>query len=498
MPRKTPLLLAAAATQIAALGLLATPTAQAAEVPFECAPGFYQVITGQLAELDPAGSMYDPIGPDHSNFNAMGFRHTDRLLYAIRSNQLLRIDATGAVTTLGSVPIVPGSYTGDFGDDGLLHVSRGGNDWYAIDVDTLDATAVPALSANRGVADIANISGVFYGVSSGNVLWAFDPAAGTSTDLGTVAGLPSTGAVFGAAWATAGGNLYVGRNSGEIYQVTGYSTGSPVATQVATSPATSSNDGASCALAAPPAGIADVDGPTPEVPPTTPEAIAAAASYAEAFVEPQFAAPDAGVGTGAACDPTVDEDRLPRDQMQTLSFETTTPLYDNTFEADANGMYIASGSWIVENGTYRQQNTCGFDYTALLPGYLVDSYDLDVRFHSPTGVNQGGGVFNQRSVHTRSGAIVVDLAEDGATLRWGQYDNAGYYQNIGWDLIPAPAVGEQVWLRIEVRGDQYTIFHNGNQVTTGQTDAPGGMIGLVASQSDVSFDEVALTAVPGA
>jgi len=494
--KRTTLLLLATAAHVVAAGLVPATTASAADAPFSCDAGFFQVIQGQLAELDPAGSQYEPIGPDHSNFNAMGFRNADGFLYAIRSDQLLRIDASGTITVLGQVPIVPGSYTGDFGDDGLLHVSRGGNDWFAIDVDTLAATPVPAFDVNRGVADIANIAGVFYGVSSSNVLWTFDPATGTTTNGGTVAGLP-TGKVFGAAWATAGANLYVGRNSGEIYQITGYSTGAPVATQVASSPATSSNDGASCSLAPPPAGIADVDGAEPEVALTTPEAIAAAESYAASYVEPQFAAPDAGVGAGAACDPTLAEDRLPRSQMETTSVEAATTLYDNPFDVDAAGMYVASGSWIVEDGAYRQQNTCGFDYTALLPGYLVSDYDLEVRFHSPTGPNQGGVLFNQSSVDTRSGAMLVDLADDGATLRWGQYDAAGYYVNIGWDLVPAPAVGEQVLIRIEVRGAQYTIFHNGNQVVTGLTDAPGGMVGLVASQSDVSFDTITLTAVPG-
>ncbi len=49
---------------------------------------------------------------------------------------------------------------------------------------------------------------------------------------------------------------------------------------------------------------------------------------------------------------------------------------------------------------------------------------------------------------------------------------------------------------IEARGSDVTIFHNGNQVITVQTANPGGMVGLVASQSVVAFDSVQLTAVP--
>lgn len=485
-----------AACGVIALSASARPVVAAEPAATTCTSAFFQVIAGQLAQLDPATGQYLPLGQDLPNYNAMGFRVDDGNLYAIQGSTLLRIDQAGTTTNLGTVAIVPGSYTGDFGDDGLLHVSRGGADWFAIDVDTLTATRYTEFSVNRGVADIVNVAGVFYGASSNGHLWAFDPVARTSTDLGAVAGLANTGVVFGAAWATAGSNLYVGRNSGEIYQISGYSTGAPVATQVATSPATNSNDGASCPYAAPPAGIADVDGATPEVAPTTPEGIAASLAYQTSFVEPQFVAPDAGLGTGAACDATVIEDQPLRDLVTTVDVETPTVLYDNSFVADSAGFSVLSGSWLVESGSYRQLNTCEYDLISVLTPQIVDSFDLDVTFSSPTGPNHGGVVFNVSSLQSRSGAIVVDLADDGSTLRWGRYDELGYYQNIGWDLIPAPAPGEPVTLRIESRGSQYTIIHNGNIVTTETTSDPGGMVGLIASRSEVDFSSITLTAVP--
>lgn len=474
----------------------AAAPALAVATPLGCTSAFYQVLSGQLAQFDPASGEYLDIGVDQPSYNAMGYRIADGYLYAIRSSTLLQIDANGSVTELGSVAIVPGSYTGDFGDDGLLHVSRGGADWYSIDVDTLAATPVAGLSQGKSVADIANISGVFYGVSSQGRLWKFDPADESVTDGGAVTGLPSSSNAYGAAWATAGGNLYVGRNSGEIYQITGYSTGSPQATQIATSTSTSSNDGASCATAPPPPGIPDIDGPEPEVAPSTPETQAAAASYAASYEAPQYSIPDAGLGTGATCEATVDEDRVARVGFDALTVASPTVLYDNDFLSDSVGFSVASGSWLVENGSFVQLNSCGFDYTAMLQSYRVESFDLEVVFHSVDGANQGGVVVNQSSTDTRSGAILVDLADDGATLRWGTYDSAGYYQNLGWDLIPAPLPGEPVLLRLEVRGDDVTIFHNGNQVVTVQTANPGGMIGLVTSQAHVAFDRVTLTAMP--
>ena len=474
----------------------ATSDVEATGGTFDCDPGFYQVIKGQFAEFDPSSGVYTPIGADDSNYNAMGHRPADGYIYGIRGKTLLRIDDSGTATPLGQLNVVSGAYTGDFGDDGLLHISRGGQDWYKVDVDTLTATRVDALSVGRSVADIANISGKFYGVSSTGVLWRFDPVAETSTNLGTVGGVSTASKAFGAAWTTAGNNFYVGRNSGEIYQITGFSTGNPVATQVLSSPVTNSNDGAACPYAPPAPGIPDIDGPLPEVAPTTPEGQAAAEEYEDEYVEPEFVLPDAGIGTGASCEASPDVARPERESVVSQAVVAPTEIYANSFDNNASDFYVTSGSWAVENDAYRQLNLCGFDGSALLRDELVDHFDLEVSFHAVTGVNQGGVVFHQSSVYTRSGATFVDLSDDGETLRWGYYDDAGYYQNQGWDFIPAPETGQSVTLKVEVRGNQYTVIYNGTTVITETSPHAGGMVGLVATQSDVAFDSISLTAVP--
>lgn len=469
--------------------------AEAAGEPFACAPGFYQVIDGQLSEFDPVTSAYTTIGPDGAKYNATGLRPADGYIYGQRDSGLIRVDSAGGVTALGSLPI-PGGFTGDFGDDGLLHVSSGGKDWYKIDVDNATATLVPAFTVNRYVADVANVAGVFYGVSNSGELWSFDPVSGVSARRGTVAGLPTSKVAYGAAWSTAGNNLYVGRNSGEIYQITGYSTGSPVATHVLTAPSTSSNDGASCRYASPPPGVPDVDGVEPEVQPSTEEGMAALERYREEYVEPEYELSDADIGTGASCPATEQVDRDDRSLVTAASVSEPTPVYQSPFDSSPTGWYITSGSWTHEDGTFRQLNTCGFDYTALLENYIVESFDLSVSFKSVTGVNQGGVIIHQSSVHTRSGATSIDLADGGSTIRWGNYDAAGYYQNVGSAPIDAPATGELVDLTVEVRGDQYTIIFNGATIATATAASASGMVGLVTNQADIAFDEVVLTAMP--
>ena len=150
-----------------AVGFIAvssSPASATESAQFACDPGFYQVISGQLASFNPATGEYINMGPDRSNYNAMGYRIEDGLLYGIAGKNLLRIDATGTVADLGALPLSSsGGYTGDFGDDGLLHISKGGRDWHKVDVDTMSATAVPELSIYKAVADITNVHGQFYG-----------------------------------------------------------------------------------------------------------------------------------------------------------------------------------------------------------------------------------------------------------------------------------------------------------------------------------------------
>ncbi len=503
------------------------PTSASASSPtLACDPGFYQVIAGQLAELSPADATYNTIGPDHSNYNAMAYRNADGYLYAVKSGNLIRISADGAIETLTSLGMT-GSYTGDFGDDGLLHVSRGGRDWHTIDVDTLAVTPIPELSTYTAVADITNVHGKFYGVSSDGSLFRYDPEALTITEVGLVSGLPDELHAYGAAWATAGGNLYVGRNTGEIYQITGYSTSSPQATQVGSAPATSSNDGASCALAPVMAGLNDVDGPQPETEPSTPESQQASDDYNEnyddisaGFVESEPApsepepepepepvqeessttanVQDAGIGQGAGCDPTPDEDRPQRDPLANLvSVDTSTVLFDSTFNGTSMSDFtILSGNWGIESGAMRQLNTCGFDYTSLLNSHVVNNFRWEATFSAVSTVNHGGLVFNQSSADTRSGAFLVDLAEDGTIVRWGHYDNAGYFQYAGSSSITAPAVGESVTLAVEVHGADIEIFYQGQKLADATTSSPGGMVGLVASGAEVAFEDATLTALP--
>ncbi len=222
----------------------------AAAGPFTCAPGFYQVIGGQLKLLNPVTATYTNIGAAQPQYNAMGYNVVDNYLYAMSTNggtqgDLLRIANDGSVTNLGLPTGLPaGSYvSGDFDNAGNLIVRSTPTTWYSIDVATNVATTLAITGASDVGNDLAWINGVAY-LLNATTLYAVN----LSTDVATSAAVSGvTSGSFGAAWSDSLNELYFSdNNTGHIYKITGYNGGSPSGTLELTGTITSNNDGAAC------------------------------------------------------------------------------------------------------------------------------------------------------------------------------------------------------------------------------------------------------------
>ena len=135
------------------------------------------------------------------------------------------------------------------------------------------------------------------------------------------------------------------------------------------------------------------------------------------------------------------------------------------------------------------------DYTALLRAEPLNHYLWEATVFGVGGVNQGGVVVNQSSPLTRSGAALVDLADAGNVLRWGQYDDRGYYQLLGAvDLDPSAA--DSARFSIEVHGNEITVRVDGEFIATFASSGSGGNVGLVTSRAAGSFSDLQLTTLP--
>ena len=98
--------------------------------------------------------------------------------------------------------------------------------------------------------------------------------------------------------------------------------------------------------------------------------------------------------------------------------------------------------------------------------------------------------------HTRAFVPIRDLAADGAVVRWGTYDDAGYYRWGGSVPIHQPVDGSLIDIGVEVHGADVHIEIDGRIVSEIEISHVGGLVGLVATQSKAAFAGATLTALP--
>ncbi|MDT0559303.1 VWA domain-containing protein, partial [Ichthyenterobacterium sp. W332] len=225
--------------------------------PFDCEPGFYQIISGQLNEYDPTDGTYNPIGPDHGSINAAGYNSEDNFIYGLDKaddETLVRLDANGQITVIGTLPspFPSNFFAGDFDDMGNLYMYNNNGGLIKIDVSVVPLTAVeiPTTGPTPGVADIAwnPADGNFYGITNnGSNILKIDVnapmTAATTTTTALSGGITSTSGSFGAAWFSSTGEFFSTNNDGGLYQIDIPSATGAFAVDSAV---TSNNDGASC------------------------------------------------------------------------------------------------------------------------------------------------------------------------------------------------------------------------------------------------------------
>ena len=192
-----------------------------------------------------------------NEFNNLGFRRSDGLLYAIELDgdgniQLVRIDASGNVTELGRPPGLPEGERFDAGDvspDGRwLFAYASDQAAFTIDLEQWEASPLTISGDSGNVRDWAYHpdDGRLYGCdSTGGQLAILDPS-GLRTDIPVDTpsdhGLP-TGDAYGAAWFD-DGHLYCYRNqSGQLYEI---DPSGPSLVGVSSGPGAKRNDGAAC------------------------------------------------------------------------------------------------------------------------------------------------------------------------------------------------------------------------------------------------------------
>ena len=237
--------------------------------PFECSPGFYQVLSNELKILDPVTGEYTLVGSGGSvdEYNAIGWDPRTNFIYGVGPfpwtlwyGHLLIVGADGVAYDLGApTDVNDGTRTladlgseyfiaADMDGNGNFYVRYGltGEDLIRIDVDSRTFEIIDFQGAGAKVGDVTYIANALWG-AYGSYLYKWDLSTRQVSKV-EVAGLPD-GVVYGAAYTDLAGNLYVSNNDGGVYRIDRFATDSPVAVKLVDSVETSRNDGASCPLA---------------------------------------------------------------------------------------------------------------------------------------------------------------------------------------------------------------------------------------------------------
>lgn len=178
--------------------------------------------------------------------------------------------------------------------------------------------------------------------------------------------------------------------------------------------------------------------------------------------------------------------------LRSLDFDPTTTVPDAPSE-----WLLISGTWSAQNGYFRQSDSSGYDYIAMLNLAPQQAYQLEVALRMDSGEMGGGVIYNAPSQEGRAGAQIIDMDEQGRYLRWGRYDQDGLYIfEGGVNLDVGLSDGDWHQLRLDSRGEAGTIWFDGQEVGRTTNRSTAGYVGLVTSRAEMDFDNLTVTTLP--
>ena len=193
--------------------------------PFDCPSFLYQIVEGQLNQLDIANDSLIPLGEEANNLNPLGYNVEDNFIYGIRfgTTDLIRIGKNGNREVVGRIQgINVGLLSGDFDLEGNYYLLD--NDAQRLQRVDISATILVAATIELSdsipaLGDVAYhpIDKLLYGVSEAGEVVSIDPITGTVNSF-KINNLPAGSAA--SSWMTNKGELIISYNvSQEIYHI---------------------------------------------------------------------------------------------------------------------------------------------------------------------------------------------------------------------------------------------------------------------------------------
>lgn len=223
---------------------------------FDCPSSLYQIVEGQLNQLDLANDSLIPLGEEANNLNPIGYNAEDNFIYGIRfgTTDLIRLGKDGNREVVGRIQgINVGLLSGDFDLEGNYYLLD--NDAQRVQRVDISATILVAATIELSdsipaLGDVAYhpIDKLLYGVSEAGEVVSIDPITGTVNSF-KINNLPAGSAA--SSWMTNQGELIISYNvSQEIYHIN--LTDSTAVLIGTTGDSALNADGANCSQAASP------------------------------------------------------------------------------------------------------------------------------------------------------------------------------------------------------------------------------------------------------
>ncbi len=177
-----------------------------------------------------------------------------------------------------------------------------------------------------------------------------------------------------------------------------------------------------------------------------------------------------------------------------------TVLFSDDFSSGASSLWQPKvGNWVVENGVYYENQYGKYsgnpgNWTYLnLSSALPETFTLSVDIGN---VCDGGIYLRTDSTHSNGILLVTGgYNHSGTGLYWHEVVNGNYTGAVN-RVEGNPVQGASGTLTVEVAGNVYAAYWNGELITTLTADSPydftGGSIGLY-SWSSQTFDNVKIT-----
>ncbi|MEZ4667031.1 MAG: hypothetical protein R3E39_03775 [Anaerolineae bacterium] len=212
----------------------------------------------------------------------------------------------------------------------------------------------------------------------------------------------------------------------------------------------------------------------------------------------QVAFDDVRVGAETVANPN--NPKQPAEQVQQpLSIDTET---NNLFADISNGNSSASlwqaisGEWRFEQGAYTQTQLDGFDLSMIYQHAFNSPFTMLTTFQLKEGSGGGGLLFNLPAANTKNGGYMVRYFENGSVLAWGYFDENGAFFGQG-SVSVTPAEKDVHTLGVHVSDQSYSIELDGTEMAGNvplRATTVTGYLGLTASQSVVTFNDVSVSA----